>query len=180
MSCNTAFIKLVDNAWGKRPEGFTAVGSEAREVFGLGSWSIGVATKDPQVRDPATGDRNLRGGNAIGQGDIAASPLVIASVTATVRNAGFRQPILIPKLHQVSAERPISATTAQSLQNMMRATAHSGTAAPRVADLPGVGAKTGTAEVSDSANNGWFAAYDDHLAVAAEVAGGGTGVDSAG
>ncbi|MFJ6214930.1 penicillin-binding transpeptidase domain-containing protein [Streptomyces sp. NPDC092296] len=181
MSCNTAFIKLVDNAWDKRPEGFTAVGDEARQVFGIGSWSIGVATKDPQLNDPAVGDRNLRAGDAIGQGDIAVSPLVMASVAATVRNTGFRQPILVPGLEQTPAQRPISAGTAQAVRQLMRATALGGTAAPRVGDLPGVGAKTGTAEVGEGRpNNGWFTAYDDRIAVAAEVIGGGTGVDSAG
>jgi cell division protein FtsI/penicillin-binding protein 2 len=181
MSCNTAFIRLVDNAWEKRPEGFTAVADEAHEVFGIGSWSIGVATRDPQVNAPAVGDRNMRAGDAIGQGDIAVSPLVIASVTATVRGGAFHQPVLLPDLEQTPARRPISAATAQSLRRMMRSTALGGTAAPRVADLPGVGAKTGTAEVGEGrVNNGWFTAYDDRVAVAAEVIGGGTGVDSAG
>lgn len=62
---------------------------------------------------------------------------------------------------------------------MMRSVATIGTAAPRLHDLPGVGAKTGTAEEGDH-TNGWLTAYDSHIAVAALVEGGTSGVDSAG
>ncbi|MEY9962996.1 hypothetical protein ABIA33_001022 [Streptacidiphilus sp. MAP12-16] len=181
MSCNTAFIKLMDNAWNSNPaEGFTAQSEEAANVFGLGNWSIGVATMNPQVK-PSNGSRNLRAADAIGQGNIAVSPLVMASVGATVANSGFMQPILVPGLAQTPASSPISSSTAADLRRMMVATAQGGTAAPRVGGMSGVGAKTGTAEIGNGQpNNGWFVAYDGKLSVAAEVIGGLRGVDSAG
>ncbi|WP_037681661.1 hypothetical protein [Streptomyces griseus] len=44
--------------------------------------------------------------------------------------------------------------------------AGSGTAAPRLGGLSGVGAKTGTAEEGDH-TNGWLTAYNSRIAVAA-------------
>ncbi|MYS88693.1 MULTISPECIES: penicillin-binding transpeptidase domain-containing protein [Streptomyces] len=178
VSCNTSFIK----------DGFhylvhdgdaSALHDEAVNVFGMGSWSIGggVATTDPSIPpDIEGGDQAAQ---FIGQGKVTATPLFMASVAATVRNAGFEQPIILPGQHQDTASRPISARTAGYLQSMMRSVATSGTAAPRLAGLAGVGAKTGTAEEGDH-TNGWLTAYDSRIAVAALVEGGSSGVDSAG
>ncbi|MBF9071637.1 penicillin-binding transpeptidase domain-containing protein [Streptacidiphilus fuscans] len=178
MSCNTAFIDLLDNAWGTHNQPhLDSVANEATDVFGIGSWHIGVASRDPQIQ--AAPNRNFLAGDAIGQGDDAASPLVMASVAATVAHGGFLQPILVPGLPQTPAPQQMNPTTAQNLRDMMRDTAQYGTAAPRTAGMSGVGAKTGTAEVGNS-TNGWFVAFDDNIAVAAEVVGGSTGVGSAG
>ncbi|MEU2551422.1 penicillin-binding transpeptidase domain-containing protein [Streptomyces sp. NPDC013313] len=178
VSCNTSFIK----------EGFhhlvhdgdaSALHEEAVNVFGMGSWSIGggVATTDPSIPpDVQGGDQAAQ---FIGQGKVTATPLFMASVAATVRNVGFNQPVILPDQHQQRAPRPISATTAGYLQTMMRSVATSGTAAPRLGGLEGVGAKTGTAEEGDH-TNGWLTAYDSRVAVAALVEGGRSGVDSAG
>lgn len=178
VSCNTSFIK----------EGFhylvhdgdaSALHEEAVNVFGMGSWSIGggVATTDPSIpSDVQGGDQAAQ---FIGQGKVTATPLFMASVAATVRNVGFHQPIILPGQHQESAPRAISGRTAGYLQSMMRSVATSGTAAPRLGGLPGVGAKTGTAEEGDH-TNGWLTAYDSRIAVAALVEGGSSGVDSAG
>ncbi|NYI77825.1 penicillin-binding transpeptidase domain-containing protein [Nocardioides panzhihuensis] len=145
----------------------------------MGSWSIGggVGTRDPSIPP------NVEGGDQaaqfIGQGKVTATPLFIASIAATVANGGFEQPIIRKNQPQAKAPRPISARTAGHLRTMMAAAASHGSAAPRVGDLPGVGAKTGTAEEGDH-TNGWFTAYDDRIAVAALVEGGSSGVDSAG
>ncbi|GLX53131.1 penicillin-binding protein [Streptomyces hygroscopicus subsp. hygroscopicus] len=178
VSCNTSFIK----------DGFhylvhdgdaSALHDEAVNVFGMGSWSVGggVATTDPGIPTDAQGGDQAA--QFIGQGRVTATPLFMASVAATVRNAGFRQPVILPGQRQESAARPISPRTAGYLQSMMRAAATGGTAAPRLAGLAGVGAKTGTAEEGDH-TNGWLTAYDAHIAVAALVEGGTSGVDSAG
>ncbi|WP_369362436.1 penicillin-binding transpeptidase domain-containing protein [Streptomyces sp. CG4] len=178
VSCNTAFIK----------DGFhhlvhdgdaSALNDEAVNVFGLGNWSIGggIATTDPSVPpDVQGGDQAAQ---FIGQGKVTATPLFMASVAATVRNAGFEQPIILPEQHQEAAPRPISARTADYLQSMMRGVATGGTAAPRLGGLSEVGAKTGTAEEGDH-TNGWLTAYNSRIAVAALVEGGSSGVDSAG
>jgi cell division protein FtsI/penicillin-binding protein 2 len=152
---------------------------EAVNVFGMGSWSIGggVATSDPSIPpDVAGGDQAAQ---FIGQGKVTATPLFMASVAATVRDAGFEQPIILPEQHQNKAPRPISARTAGYLQAMMRGVATGGTAAPRLHDLADVGAKTGTAEEGEH-TNGWLTAYNSHISVAALVEGGSSGVDSAG
>lgn len=178
VSCNTAFIK----------DGFhylvhdgdaSSLHDEAVNVFGMGSWSIGggVATTDPSIPpDVAGGDQAAQ---FIGQGKVTATPLFMASVAATVRNAGFEQPVILPGQPQDTAPRPLSARTAGYLQSMMRDVATSGTAAPRLGGLAGVGAKTGTAEEGDH-TNGWLTAYNSRVAVAALVEGGSSGVDSAG
>ncbi|MFJ8591145.1 penicillin-binding transpeptidase domain-containing protein [Streptomyces sp. NPDC093598] len=178
VSCNTSFIKdgfhyLVSNG------DASALHDEAVNVFGLGSWSIGggVATTDPSIPpDVQDGDQAAQ---FIGQGKVTATPLFMASVAATVRNAGFRQPVILPGQHQDTAPQQISSRTAGYLQSMMRSVATSGTAAPRLGGLDGVGAKTGTAEEADH-TNGWLTAYDSRIAVAALVEGGSSGVDSAG
>ncbi|MET7289814.1 penicillin-binding transpeptidase domain-containing protein [Streptomyces sp. NPDC005573] len=178
VSCNTSFIKDGFNALVHGGDA-SALNREAVDVFGMGSWSIGggVATTDPSI--PA----NVQGGDQaaqfIGQGKVTATPLFMASVAATVRNTGFRQPVIVPGQHQDTASRPISARTAGYLRSMMSDVATSGTAAPRLGGLAGVGAKTGTAEEGDH-TNGWLTAYDSRIAVAALVEGGSSGVDSAG
>ncbi|MFJ9814051.1 penicillin-binding transpeptidase domain-containing protein [Streptomyces sp. NPDC101151] len=178
VSCNTSFIK----------DGFhhlvhdgdaSALHDEAVNVFGMGNWSIGggVATTDPSIPpDVQGGDQAAQ---FIGQGKVTATPLFMASVAATVRNVGFEQPVILPGQHQDTAPRPISARTAGYLQSMMRSVATSGTAAPRLGGLAGVGAKTGTAEEGDH-TNGWLTAYNSRVSVAALVEGGSSGVDSAG
>jgi hypothetical protein len=177
-SCNTAFVK----------DGFddlvhdgdaSTLHEEAYTVFGLGSWSIGggVATTDPSI--PADPDGRDQAAQFIGQGKTTMTPLILASVAATVADTGFHQPIIVPGTRQAPAARQISATTAGYLRQMMRAVVAYGTAAPRLAGLPGVGAKTGTAEEGDH-TNGWLTAYNGRIAVASLVEGGSSGVDSAG
>ncbi|MFF0016354.1 penicillin-binding transpeptidase domain-containing protein [Streptomyces sp. NPDC005374] len=178
VSCNTSFIKdgfhyLVNNG------DASALHDEAVGVFGMGSWSIGggVATTDPSI--PADVQDGDQAAQFIGQGKVTATPLFMASVAATVRNTGFKQPIILPGQHQDTAPQQISSRTAGYLQSMMRSVATSGTAAPRLGGLADVGAKTGTAEEGDH-TNGWLTAYNSHIAVAALVEGGSSGVNSAG
>ncbi len=177
-SCNTAFIK----------EGFdylvhgddaSTLHDEAFDVFGLGSWSIGggVQTADPKIpADPPLGDKASQ---FIGQGAVSMSPLILASLAATVRDGAFHQPVILPGQRQEPARQPISARTAADLREMMRAVVTGGTAEPRLGDLPRTGAKTGTAE-EGLGTNGWLTAYDDDIAVASLVEGGSSGVQSAG
>jgi hypothetical protein len=171
MSCNTAFI---GQATSKLSEG--DLQDEAQNVFGIGDWKVGVPTTDGSV--PKEDSPNMLAAQAIGQGHVTMNPLAIASVAATIADGGFHQPILLPGLPQVAANRPISATTAGYIREMMVATAQYGTAAPRMAGITG-GAKTGTAETA-TGTNGWFAAYDGKIAVGALVVGGKQGVLSAG
>ena len=183
-SCNTAFIKDgFDDLVLKQPDA-SALHDEADNVFGLGSWNIGggVQTSDPQV--PAAPEGSNDAADLIGQGQVEMTPLILASLSATVRDGAFNQPIILPKQAQTPAAQSMNPTTDAYLQQMMDFDAHNsmGTAFARMNGIPDSGAKTGTSEVGTSTitTNGWFTAYDDNISVAAVVQGGTSGVGTAG
>ncbi|MFF1448728.1 penicillin-binding transpeptidase domain-containing protein [Streptomyces sp. NPDC058274] len=179
-SCNTAFVKLVD----EKPLTDESLTTEAEERFGLGkdNWKTGITSFDGSV--PASGGSD-RAANAIGQGDIQMSPLNMASVTATAITGAFRQPYLVsPKLNdrQLATARGLSHGTSAQLKEMMRLTAAQGTGATAMAGLgPDYGAKTGSAEVDGQAkSNSWFTGFRGDMAAAAMTEEGGHGGDAAG
>jgi hypothetical protein len=179
-SCNTAFIKLVD----EEPLTDASLTTEAEERFGLGrdDWQTGIASFDGRV--PASGGPD-RAANAIGQGQVQMNPLNMASVTATAITGTFRQPYLVsPDLdgRPLATAKGLPAGTAAQLKQMMRLTATQGTGREAMAGLGGdVGAKTGSAEVDRQAtSNSWFTGFRDDLAAAAMTEEGGHGGDAAG
>lgn len=177
VSCNTAFIN--QGLTSLKPE---SLAGTAKDVYGIGlDWKTGLASTDGKI--PATpGSKDEQAMNYIGQGKVQMNPLAIASITATVQSGAFKQPILVPGLPQQAAARPISPEVAGKLRAMMNATAVGGTASQVMAGITdNAGAKTGSAEVQGaSTTNSWFTAFRGNLAVAAEVQGGGHGVDAAG
>lgn len=178
-SCNTAFIKLIDDTKDDH-----ALPAEAQEVFGLGlNWQTGIASADGSV------PRSAGGGAAaqyIGQGTVQMNVLNIASVTATAKDGTFRQPVIVPRgldnRQLAFAERQLPGAVGQQLRDMMRATASWGTGKAAMSALGGdKGAKTGSAEVDGQAtSNSWFTGFQDDLAAAASVEAGGHGGDAAG
>ncbi|MEU0739059.1 penicillin-binding transpeptidase domain-containing protein [Streptomyces sp. NPDC006134] len=179
-SCNTAFIKLVD----EEPLTDASLTAEAQERFGLGrdDWKTGIASFDGRV--PASGGPD-RAANAIGQGQVQMNPLNMASVTATAITGTFRQPYLVsPDLdgRQLATAKGLPAGTAAQLKQMMRLTATQGTAQQAMAGLGGdIGAKTGSAEVDRQAtSNSWFTGFRNDVAAAAMTEEGGHGGDAAG
>ncbi|MER5863749.1 penicillin-binding transpeptidase domain-containing protein [Kitasatospora sp. NPDC002040] len=175
-SCNTAMIK-------KGMEVLKSGDMEAlaKDAFGIGpTWKTGMLLAPAKA--PAPSGENQRAAQLIGQGSITMNALTMASVSATVQSGTFRQPILVPGAEQQKAEKTLAAGTLQSLRAMMNLTATSGTAAGVMNGITaGAGAKTGTAQVNNQANdNSWFTAYRGNLAVAAEVGAGGHGADAAG
>ncbi|WP_436946202.1 penicillin-binding transpeptidase domain-containing protein [Streptomyces sp. SudanB25_2051] len=179
-SCNTAFIKLIDDVGDD-----AALGREARDVFGIGlEWKAGVPTWDGSV-PPETG--GVAAAQYIGQGTVQMNALTIASVTATAKAGVFRQPVIVPASLDdrdiARAPRALDGSTARHLRDLMRAAARgSGTGAAAMAGVGGdKGAKTGSAEVDDQGQaNSWFTAFADDLAAAAVVQAGGHGGDAAG
>lgn len=178
-SCNTAFIKLIDDVGDD-----AALGRTARDVFGIGlNWQTGVATEDGSVPEATGGEAAAQ---YIGQGTIQMNVLNVASITATAKDGSFKQPVIVPRGLDdrpiATASRSLEPAAAQQLREMMRATATSGTAARAMAGVSGdKGAKTGSAEVGDQADpNSWFAAFAGDLAAAAVVQSGGHGGDAAG
>ncbi|NEE16395.1 penicillin-binding protein [Streptomyces sp. SID7499] len=179
-SCNTAFIKLID----EKPLTDASLTQEAEERFGLGqdNWKTGIVSFDGSV--PAV-DGPDRAAGAIGQGQVQMSPLNMASVTATAITGAFRQPYLVsPKLdgRELAQARGLRSSTAAQLKQMMRLTATQGTAMQAMAGLGGdIGAKTGSAEVDGNAkSNSWFTGFRDDVAAAAMTEEGGHGGDAAG
>ncbi|MDO0914241.1 penicillin-binding transpeptidase domain-containing protein [Streptomyces sp. DT2A-34] len=180
-SCNTAFIKLVD----EDPLTDASLTQEAEERFGLGrDWKTGITSVDGSV--PASGGPD-RAANAIGQGQVQMNPLNMASVTATAITGEFRQPYLVsPELdnRQLATAEGLRASTAAQLKQMMRLTATTapGTAVQVMSGLGGdIGAKTGSAEIDGKAtSDSWFTGFRDDVAAAALSQQGGHGGDAAG
>ncbi|MFI9648985.1 penicillin-binding transpeptidase domain-containing protein [Streptomyces sp. NPDC052040] len=179
-SCNTAFVKLID----EKPLTDESLTNEAGERFGLGrnNWKTGIVSFDGSVPAVTGPDRAA---NAIGQGQVQMSPLDMASVTATAITGTFRQPYLVsPRLdgRQLATAKGLPSNTASQLRAMMRLTATEGTAARAMSGLGGdIGAKTGSAEVDGQAkSNSWFTGFRGDLAAAAMTQQGGHGGDAAG
>ncbi|MFJ6012754.1 penicillin-binding transpeptidase domain-containing protein [Streptomyces sp. NPDC092952] len=178
-SCNTAFIKLIDDT-----KDDAALAKEARDVFGIGlDWQTGVASFDGSVPEETGGEAAAQ---YIGQGTVQMNALNMASITATARNGTFRQPVLVsPELDNrpiARAARPLPAFVSGQLTEMMRQTASWGTGKQAMATVGGdKGAKTGSAEVDgQSTSNSWFTGFSNDLAAAAVVQSGGHGGDAAG
>ena len=178
-SCNTAFIKLID----EKPLTDESLTTEAETRFGISEdWQTGIVSFDGKV--PAVSGPD-RAANAIGQGQVQMNPLNMASVTATAITGSFRQPYLVsPKLdgRRLATAKGLPANTASQLKQMMRLTATQGTAMKAMAGLGGdIGAKTGSAEVDGKAvSDSWFTGFRNDVAAAGMVQGGGHGGDAAG
>ncbi|MGW7456406.1 penicillin-binding transpeptidase domain-containing protein [Streptomyces sp. NPDC054797] len=172
-SCNTGFISL------RGKVGDSELGEVAGKYFGIGQkWDVGLPTFDGSV--PAPGDQTEKAASMIGQGRVLGNPLTMASVAATAVSGSFHQPTITPDAEDRTTTTALPAEVVTQLRALMRATVTDGTARS-LAGLPGnVGAKTGTAEVSESApNNGWVVATRGNVAVAVVVEGGITGGSSA-
>ncbi|MFE9659018.1 penicillin-binding transpeptidase domain-containing protein [Streptomyces sp. NPDC005955] len=179
-SCNTAFIKLID----EEPVTDESLTRTAEDKFGLGrdDWRTGIASFDGRV-PVSTGPE--RAANAIGQGRVQMSPLTMASVTATAMTGSFRQPYLVAKSlddREFARAEGLAPDTVAQLRQMMAATARVGSGAGAMRGLSGdIGAKTGSAEVDRQATaNSWFVGYRGDVAAAAVAQQGGRGSDSAG
>ncbi|MEW1614693.1 MULTISPECIES: penicillin-binding transpeptidase domain-containing protein [unclassified Streptomyces] len=178
-SCNTAFIKLIDDV-----KDDSALAEEARDVFGIGlDWKTGVVSTDGSVPEEVGG---VAAAQYIGQGTVQMNALNMASITATAITGTFRQPVIVPQSlddrQLARASRSLSPSVVQQLKTMMRATAAWGTGATSMAPVGGdKGAKTGSAEVDgQAASNSWFTGFSNDLAAAAVVQTGGHGGDAAG
>ncbi|MEU9730554.1 penicillin-binding transpeptidase domain-containing protein [Streptomyces sp. NPDC048002] len=178
-SCNTGFIKLVD----EEPLTDSSLTAEAQQRFGLGrdDWKTGISSFDGSVPASTGPDRAA---NAIGQGQVQMSPLNMASVTATAITGTFRQPYLVsPDLdgRELATADGLRADTATQLKQMMRLTATQGTASTVMSGLGGdIGAKTGSAEVDGKDANSWFTGFRDDVSAAAMAVSGGRGGEAAG
>ena len=137
-----------------------------------------------------TSDRVDIGRVAIGQGDLEATAMQMASVAQTVGNGGMRmKPRLVSKVVDPDgrttdeplpeeARRVISEETAGELASMMQNVVEQGTGTAARLEGVDVSGKTGTAEVNTAGlNDAWFIGFTDRFAVAVviERVQGGTG-----
>ncbi len=192
-SCNSAFVPLGPEIGSERLV-------EAAEHYGFNSppslfhGAAIRAVNPPQSTIPATIPSDLElGVSAIGQGQVLATPLQMASVAQTIANGGTRSPTRIVSDRALRpAAQPVRVTSEQvatTLRDLMIQVVVSGTGT--AAALPGVqvAGKTGTAELgpkalepghepsSDAAPeqevDAWFTAFapanDPKLAAAAMV-----------
>jgi peptidoglycan glycosyltransferase len=165
-SCNTSFgaigMQLGDEAL-----------REQAEKFGFGDVYLDDLTRQAESRFPPPDvDDPLTAYSAIGQYEVAATPLQMAMVAAGIANGGtVMRPYLVdevraPDLSVLDKTNPepfrdaMGSTTARDLTQMMVETVDNGTAAP--AAMPGikVAGKTGTAQSqADRPNYAWFVSF---------------------
>jgi penicillin-binding protein 2 len=133
---------------------------------------------------------------AIGQGDTTVTPLQMATVYSALANGGVLwQPHVAKSLiapngkskpipRKVAARLPVPSSTLQYIDNALKQTVRSGTAAWKFTGFPldrvPVRAKTGTAEVYGKQTTAWLASYTDRYAVVMMISQGGTGSGAAG
>jgi cell division protein FtsI/penicillin-binding protein 2 len=174
-SCNTAFIGAAETL----ADGALA---EAASLFGFGAdYSLGPTTLGGSFPDPSTPVE--RAAAAIGQAEVTASPLHMATVAAAALDGTWRSPILLPATVGDRVTEPLDPAIQEQLAGLMRlvVTEGSGTAA-NVPGLEVIG-KTGTAEFGEDdppATHAWFIGAARGLGFAVLLEGGGVGgVDAA-
>ncbi|MEU8540167.1 penicillin-binding transpeptidase domain-containing protein [Streptomyces sp. NPDC048717] len=178
-SCNTFFV----NSRAKLPkEGL----HDAAAAYGIGgNWDVGTITYDGSV--PVSTSDNDKAASTIGQARVEASPLVMASIAATVKHGTFQQPVLVPDAVKKRYEAPtrLEQGVLDSLRDMMRATVTEG-AGKALRGLSGEPhAKTGTAEFGSETpprTHAWMIGYqgDRELAWSVLLEDGGSGGRDAG
>lgn len=175
-SCNTAFGNLGLELGADKM-------TQMAEAFGF--------NQDPTVdiaaaksRFPGELDEAQTALTAIGQYDVAASPLQMVQVVAAIANDGrMMKPHLVSTvtnrdltvLSSTSPQeqsRPVSESTAELLRQMMVATVEDGTGTPAQISGVTIGGKTGTAQTApDRPPYAWFVGYaeDPKVAIVAFV-----------
>ncbi|MEA2167805.1 MAG: penicillin-binding protein, partial [Solirubrobacteraceae bacterium] len=143
-----------------------------------------------------TSDKVDVGRMAIGQDQLAVTPLQMAEVAQTIGNGGVRmEPYIVDSAYDADgrrtyhhdpqeAERVISSTSAATMKTMMQQVVREGTGTAAALSGVDLAGKTGTAEIDPARgiNDLWFIGFtDDHaVAVVLEKVQGGTGGPVAG
>ncbi|MEZ5371244.1 MAG: penicillin-binding transpeptidase domain-containing protein [Microthrixaceae bacterium] len=182
-SCNTALVNSTDRLTaGDMAEAAEALGLN-REAPNAAAGFLGSYPDDASGTGFAA--------SLIGQGEVLASPLAMATVAASIQAGTTVTPTLVTGPADITAESgpaepavPLTTDEAEVLQGLMASVVTGGTA-NLLADVPGapVHAKTGSAEAGDGDDarvDSWMIAAQDDVAVAVFVQGGGHGAGVAG
>ncbi|PXY28334.1 penicillin-binding protein [Prauserella muralis] len=164
-SCNTTFAKLAAEL---PPDALTVTAQD----LGIGADFVvpGITTITGSV--PPAKPIVQRAENGFGQGKTLASPFGMALVAATVASGETPVPSLLRGMRTQVTQKGgrLDEEVLASLRRMMREVVTDGTAR-RLAGLPGVHGKTGTAQFGDGTHShGWFAGYQDDVAFAVLLA----------
>ena len=163
-SCNTPFARLAMDVGEKEL-------SKEASNWGFGS-DLSIPLKVTPSVFPDNDSQAQTAMAGIGQASVQATPLMMATVAATVANDGEQMtPYLVsrtldPDLNEVSttskkvARTPIDSATAKSLSSLMQTAVAEGTGtSAKVAGVQ-VAGKTGTAETgTDSGPTTWFVGF---------------------
>jgi len=154
-SCNTVFAPLGVKVGAERLV-------ETAELYGFNSPpalfndEAMAALEPPASTLPTELDSTVAvGATAIGQGEVLATPLMLASIAQTIANEGTRMPTPLAKAKELEPDaKPIEVTspeTAATIRELMIEVVNSGTGV--AAGLSGVqvAGKTGTAELGPAA-----------------------------
>ncbi len=184
-SINTTFAKIGVDLGAESLAGYA-------NAFGFGQtppWPLGGA--DSRFPAPGGMDAAHVAQAAFGQGEVLASPLEIALITAAVANGGtMMKPYVVQEVTTAKGTvlrradpsvwaQPISSATAATLQALMVQVVKSGTGTGAALSGVQVAGKTGTAEVADAESHAWFVGFapagDPTIVVAVIVENAGTG-----
>ena len=180
-SCNSVFAPLGAKLGAKRLV-------EYAERFGFNTRPrLPLAKPSTLARPSQMKDSLAVGAAAIGQDRDLATPLAMASATATIANRGVRAEPRLVRTQPAKRKRVVRRTVASTVRSMMVGVVAGGTGTAGAVPGVQVAGKTGTAELvptaagggSAASTNAWFVAFapagDPEVAVAVMLVGGGAG-----
>ncbi|MCP2263330.1 penicillin-binding transpeptidase domain-containing protein [Promicromonospora thailandica] len=162
-SCNTAFIAQHQSVTQQQLH-------DAAASLGLGVEATGFGAAGTMGDVPAEATGTEHAASMIGQGQVLATPLAMATVGASVAAGHTVSPWLVQPENGEAPEAPsgdLTAEEAATLRDLMGGVVREGSGTT-LQDVPGiVGAKTGTAQFGDGSKaHVWMVAVTDDLAAA--------------